>query len=316
MKYTDISGHKVSSMSLGTVQLGMNYGIANHNGKPDQQKSFSMLKEALEHGITSLDTARGYGDSENVLGSFFKEGGYKGELPFLTTKFFTTVPSGSPDAMVEKEIIESVETSLSYLKVKKVNCILMHRAEDMTKHGNIVPKTLEGLIKRGYTDIVGTSVYFPHEVATMLENDLYQAIQIPMSLFDQKLIHQGYMKRLEEKHIGVFVRSVFLQGLFFLDPDSMGDPDLAQHAGPHLRKLRTLAERSGMSVAQFAISFIRDIPGVTSLVLGADTPEQVRENIALLDGPAIGEAELHEAFTVFSNVDLEAIMTVLRRPKA
>ncbi len=316
MKYTEIGRAKVSNMSLGTVQLGMNYGIANTGGKPDQQKSFSMLREALEHGITSLDTARGYGDSEKVLGGFFEEGSYKGEFPFLTTKFFTTVPVGSSDAIVEKEIIESVETSLSLLKVKKVNCILMHRPEDMTKHGDIVPKTLKSLINRGYTDIVGASIYFPEEVETMLQNDLYQAIQIPMSLFDQKLIHQGYLRRLHEKNIGVFVRSVFLQGLFFLDPDNMGDPDLARYAAPHLKTLRRLAERSGMSVAQFAISFIRDIPGVTSLVLGADTPEQVRENIALLDGPAIGEAERNEALKAFSDVDLEGIMTVLRRPKA
>lgn len=315
MKYTELAGQKVSNMSLGTVQLGLNYGIANRYGKPDKQKSYSLLNEALKNGITSLDTARGYGDSEQVIGSFFKQSDLKGKIPFITTKCFTTVPAGSPDAVVEKEIIDSVETSLTNLGLNKVNCILLHRPDDMIKHGSIVPKTLERLIKRGYTDITGASIYQPEEVETMLQNDLYGAIQIPMSLFDQKLLHGGYLKRLKERGIGVFVRSVFLQGLFFLNPDQIDNPDLKVHAAPHLKTLRKLAEKADMSLAQFAISFIRDLPGVTSLVLGAETPEQVKENIALIDGPVIDDELRNVAYHSFSDVNLKAIMSVLSGPK-
>lgn len=315
MKYTEVAGKKISNMSLGTVQLGMNYGIANDAGKPDRTKSFNMLSAALESGITSLDTARGYGESEDVLGAFFKSGMYQGETPFLTTKFMTTVPVGSPDAVVEKEIITSIEASLSKLGVSKVDCILMHRGEDMTKHGDIVPKTLESLVKKGYTSVVGASIYTSDEVETMLQNDLYQAIQVPMSLFDQKLIHGGYIERLNQKNICVFVRSVFLQGLFFLDPEKITDPDLQKYAGPYLRSLREMAQHENMSIAQFAVSFIRDVPGVTSLVLGADTPDQVKEDIVLLDGSQISEKTRSEAADLFKAVDFEAIMTVLRRPK-
>lgn len=314
MKYTKIAGKELSSMSLGTVQLGLNYGIANKDGKPDRQKSFAMLNAALENGVTSLDTARGYGDSEQVLGSFFKQ--YNADLPFITTKFYTTVPSGSGDAAVEKEIVESIESSLERLGVKKVNCVLMHRAEDMTKHGSIVSKTLEKLIKKGYTDIAGASVYYPEEVDEMLKNELYQAIQIPMNLFDQKLIQNGHLEKLRKREICVFVRSIFLQGLFFLDPSRMNIPELETYAAPHIRTLRRLAERADMSIAQFAVSFVRDLPGVTSLVLGADTPEQVLEDIGLADGPPIGESVYREALQAFSDVEFEKIMDVLRRPKA
>lgn len=315
MKYTTIAGKKLSNMSLGTVQLGMNYGIANDAGKPELSKSFDMLSAALESGITSLDTARGYGDAEDVLGQYFKSGRYTGEMPFLTTKFSTNLPAGTPAAEVEKAIFTSVETSLEKLGVKKVNCILLHAADDMTKHGDIVPKTLEKLTAKGYTDICGVSIYFPNEVETMLQNDVYQAIQVPMSLFDQKLIHGGYIQRLADKKACVFVRSVFLQGLFFLDPEKITDPDLIKYAAPHIRQLREFCQHEGMSIAQFAISFIRDVPGVTSLVLGSDTPAQVKENIALLDGPAISEGTRAKAAEIFQTVDLDSIMTVLRRPK-
>lgn len=68
-----INGKSVSKMTLGTVQLGLNYGIANTHGQPDEKKSNDMLLSAIENGITSFDTARGYGTSEDVLGNFFRK---------------------------------------------------------------------------------------------------------------------------------------------------------------------------------------------------------------------------------------------------
>ena len=71
MKYTDIGSKKVSKMSLGTVQFGLHYGIANDVGKPPEEQSYEMLKAALDNGVTSIDTAHAYGDSEDIIGRFF-----------------------------------------------------------------------------------------------------------------------------------------------------------------------------------------------------------------------------------------------------
>lgn len=57
--------------------------ISPTRGQPDLAQSFSMLAAALDGGVSSLDTARAYGDAEDVLGAFFRE--YTGEKPFLTT---------------------------------------------------------------------------------------------------------------------------------------------------------------------------------------------------------------------------------------
>ena len=117
MKYTEIAGKKLSAMSLGTVQLGMNYGIANTNGQPEEKQSFEMLSTALANGITSIDTARAYGTSENVLGKFFKQ--YKGDLPFITTKIIGI--EGLPANEIEKKAFEVAETSLQTLGVDTVD---------------------------------------------------------------------------------------------------------------------------------------------------------------------------------------------------
>ncbi|MBE7009950.1 MAG: aldo/keto reductase [Ruminococcaceae bacterium] len=315
MKHITVNGKPLSQMSLGTVQLGMNYGIANDQGQPDTAQSTAMLNCALKNGITSLDTARGYGTSEDVLGNFFKENPQE-NMPFITSKLRVENPYASAKE-IEAEMYTSVETSLKKLGINKLDCLLLHRGPGYTlaDYGDAVRNTFARLIKDGYTDMVGASVYDPEEVDEMLLHDIYTATQVPMSLFDQKLITGGYTDRLKEKNIVVFVRSVFLQGVFFLDPDKMTDPLLVEYAKPYILKLREFCDRTGMSVAEFAISFMRDVPGVTSLVLGADTEEQVLQNIAYMNAPTLSADMRREVTEAFSNVDIPKIMEVLCRPK-
>lgn len=311
MKYTEIANKKVSEMSLGTVQLGMDYGIANKNGKPQEKSCFDMLSTALANGITSIDTARAYGTSEEVLGRFFKQ--YKGEMPFITTKIIGI--EGLPAEEIEAKTFSLAETSLEKLGVKKVNCIMLHRGSNLFENGDIVAKAMENLIKKGYTDTVGVSVYGSEELEKMFEYDVYTATQIPMSIFDQRLIASGMTDKLYERRITTFVRSVFLQGLFFLEPDTITDPILLEHAVPKIKLLRECAERENMSVAQLAIAYMRDIKGVTSLVLGADTAEQVKMNADYFNTKAISEETNIIIKKAFADVDIPAIMTVLSRPK-
>jgi len=315
MKYTDLAGRKLSNMTLGTVQLGMDYGIANTTGKPDTETSFKILDNALCNGVTSIDTAHDYGESEEVLGKYFTDRNIHTDLPFITTKLMTTLPAGTKSREIEREIIETVETSLQRMHLNKVDCIMLHRSADMTQHGPVVSRTLNSLIHKGIADYAGVSVYYPEEIDTMLDDDIYQAVQLPINLFDLKMIRTGKIKELAKRNITVFARSIFLQGLFFLDPEKMTDPDLMKYAKPYILKLRDFADRQDMSLPQFAVSFIRDIPGISSLVLGAEQPQQVLDDIGLLNAPMLSESIREEAEKTFSDVDFEAIMKVLRRPK-
>ncbi|MBQ7715189.1 MAG: aldo/keto reductase [Clostridia bacterium] len=311
MKYTDVAGKKLSSMSLGTVQLGMNYGIANKTGQPNEEKSFSMLRTALESGITSIDTARAYGTSEEVIGRFLKT--WEGEVPYITTKVVDI--TGDNELEIERSIISCLEESLDTLGINKVNNVLLHDQEPLFENGKLVARAMEKLVKLGYTDKVGASVYKAEELEKMLEYDVYTSTQAPMSIFDQRLISSGMTDRLAERGITVFVRSVFLQGLFFLDPDMITDPTLIEHAVPKIRLLRECAEKEEMSIAELAISFMRDVNGVTSLVLGADNPDQVRANAAYFDVKPLSEETFELIKRSFVGVDVPAIMKALSRPR-
>lgn len=302
---------KISAMTLGTVQLGMNYGIANQDGKPDEEKSFSILRTALENGVTSLDTARAYGDSELVIGRFLKQ--WQGEVPAIITKVRKL--QGETPKELEQFVTESVEQSLDRLGVNKLDAVMLHGAQDPIIHGKACADAMKALLDHGYTDKVGVSVYTAEDIEGMLPYDIFSVTQVPMSIFDQRLIADGSIAKLQERDYTVFVRSVFLQGLFFLDPDKIDDPILVEHAVPKIRLLRQIAEANNMTVAQLAIAFMRDCGGTTSLVLGADTPEQVKSNVAYFDTPVLNEAVMEQLRREFANVDIPEIMKVLTRPK-
>lgn len=301
----------VSPMILGTVQLGMNYGIANNAGKPDEEKSFSILRAALSGGVNYLDTARAYGNSEEVIGRFLRT--WDGPMPGIVTK----IPKlqGDSPRDLEKFVTESMEKSLAALGVSKVDAVMLHGAEDPAIHGKACSDAMKALIDHGYTNQVGVSVYTSENIQSMMAHDVFSLTQVPMSVFDQRLIAGGWIDRLNQRNYTVFVRSVFLQGLFFLDPDTVTDPILLKHAAPKLRVLREIAGEKNITVAQLAIAFIRDYPGITSLVLGADNPEQVQNNITCFNTAALDENTVERLCREFAGVDIPAIMQVLSRPK-
>ncbi|MBQ1255023.1 MAG: aldo/keto reductase, partial [Clostridia bacterium] len=177
MKQISVCGKSLSAMTIGTVQLGMNYGIANNAGKPDEEKSFSMLRAAFENGVTSLDTARGYGTSEEVIGAFLKT--WEGPRPFITTKIRAFK---NPDGDFEAHAIASIEDSLQRLGVEKVDCILLHSPDDMFQQGEKAARALEKIMKMGYTDQIGVSVYTREDVEEMLRYPQFTATQVPMSI--------------------------------------------------------------------------------------------------------------------------------------
>ena len=65
--------YDLSKITLGTVQLGMNYGINNTDGKPSEETANQVLSTAIQGGITTFDTSSDYGTSESLVGNYFKQ---------------------------------------------------------------------------------------------------------------------------------------------------------------------------------------------------------------------------------------------------
>ena len=192
---------------------------------------------------------------------------------------------------------------------------MLHGAKDPIIHGQACADAVKALIDHGYTDRVGVSVYNAEDIEGMLPYEIFSVTQVPMSIFDQRLINGGYIEKLANRRYTTFVRSVFLQGLFFLDPEKITDEILLRHALPGIIKIRELSEKEGMTIEELAIAFLRDYPGVTSLVLGSDNALQVKANIRSFNTHPLSEETVSILKTTFADVNIPEIMKVLSRPK-
>ena len=300
MQYIDFNGHKISKITLGTVQLGMNYGINNQGGQPDTETAGEILSAAIEGGITSFDTSSDYGTSEKVLGDYF---GKKVAKPLIVTKFGV---GGHDDPLIEKEvektIREQVENSLLRLKYDKLPLLLSHNGNDIECYGKTLIKILKKLKDEKLVDKVGSSLNYFSQIDKVLANDIFEAVQLPLNMMDVKNATGDGIEKLYKSGVAVFIRSVFLQGLFFRDPETLPQGVL-QNAKEPLKKMRKIAEDEGILITELAIAYIRDIQGVTSLVMGAEKPEQVKENISLINCKPLSENVRDKITATFKNVD-------------
>ena len=313
MEYSKINELKLSQITLGTVQLGIDYGIANKSGKPSVDCAFDILETAINGGINSFDTANIYGDSEEILGKYFSSSRNELKAPYISTKFKIEPEKGTDKNSIEKQIYDFAENSLSKLKINKIPLYMLHSAEDMWLYGDAVRQTLAKLKNEGLIEKAGVSVYEVSEAERMLNDGLYEAIQIPMNIFDLRMAHSGVLEKLKNSDTLIFVRSVFLQGLFFLNPDTL--PEGFKSARKYLEKLNTISKEADISIAQLAISYIRDLDGVSSLVLGAETPDQIKDSINLINSPKISKEVAAIIDEMSREVPIDVIMQEIRRKK-
>lgn len=306
MEYTTIANMHISQLTLGTAQLGFNYGVANRNGKPDRRESIKILNIAASHGINCFDTAPSYGDSEEIIGSFIFSCLDFSEPPIIVTKLTSINLTGNVTFdSIYYLVRDRVIKSIAQLQLEKIPIYLLHRASDIDIYDGFIIESLLRLKNEGLLGLVGVSVYSPEEVEHALESKGLEAIQVPINIFDHRLIRRGLLEQLKEKNFIVFARSVFLQGLFFLDPDKL--PPGLEHAREHLRRLRELSYVREISIAKLALTFVRDLPGITSVITGAETPNQVEENIDLMKSPPLPSELREEITSIFSNLPLELI---------
>jgi aryl-alcohol dehydrogenase-like predicted oxidoreductase len=301
----------ISKITLGTVQLGLKYGMANKTGKPSLKTAHEMIDTALSGGINCFDTSHEYGDSEEVLGSYFSMPVNKQKDHVFVTKFKLDKLGDSEGGLVEKTAYDFASESMKKLGIDKIPVLMLHNSNDLVRFGDLVPNALSKLKKDGLIDHAGVSVYHVSEAEEMLRNDIYDAIQLPMNLFDQRFITSGMLDKMHKKDITVFVRSVFLQGMFFMDPDAI--PENLMFASGYVRELREMSLDENVGIPEVAFSFIRDLEGVSSVVLGAETPLQVHENTKLINCPLLSPKIREKVGIMFGDVPIEKIMTEIRK---
>ena len=111
------AGSVYSELTLGTAQLGMKYGIANRVGNPSRSAAVGLARQAIIHGVMHLDTARGYEESESVLGEALQDPW--GARATVVTKLdpLTALSSTAEATIVCAAVDRSVATSCCELRL-------------------------------------------------------------------------------------------------------------------------------------------------------------------------------------------------------
>ena len=252
---------KFSRLLLGTVQFGLDYGIANTNGKPSFDRVKAILKTALDNGITSLDTAAAYGDSEEVLGKALSELGIADRMTIVSK-----VPPIPGDQDPLAFITASAENSLRRLRLPVLPLLLFHNELDWRWHNE-----METLVGKGMIKAAGVSL---DSLACAATADEASYIQLPCNVFDHR-----FDEKIKQHSTGhIFSRSVYLQGLAVMPKEKIPFPELLS--------FREKLESFGMPMQELCMRYLLSFPGSVSVLTGVDTPEQLQENCRMAEaGP-------------------------------
>ncbi|MBT2228832.1 aldo/keto reductase [Nonomuraea sp. NEAU-A123] len=291
-----------SGLLLPAVSLGLwhNFG----GGKPlDSQRA--ILHKALDLGITHFDIADRYGPplgaAESTFGTIFRQDlrGHRDEI-VVTTKGSNPMwdgPYGKGNS--RKHLLATLDRSLDRLGLDFVDIFYLHRDDDTTPLEEQV-STLDHMVRTGRVLYVGVSNFSPERTAeaARLLRDLGTPLVVHQPVYSmiKRGIEESLLGVLEREGMGCVVYSPLAQGLLTdrylngIPADSRAAEGrflTADRVTPEVltfvRALGDLAAARGQSVAQLALAWALRDPRITSVLVGASSPEQLAANVAAVD---------------------------------
>jgi aryl-alcohol dehydrogenase-like predicted oxidoreductase len=244
-------------LSLGTAQIGLDYGLTNKNGQIQTAEAAELLQEACAIGIRHLDTAKSYGRAEEILG----------EIGTDSFKVFTKIPPilghSDPIAFIES----CVSDSLVKLKLEKLHGVLFHDSADLAgESGRANFGAAIAMKSQGLVENIGVSIYDPSELDHINDWSGLDVVQAPFNLFDQRLAASGWLDELSRAGLEVQARSVFLQGALLVTPHSL--PRKLIRWASLFDELWTWQKLQGLTPLQSALSFVGSDERISRIVIG------------------------------------------------
>jgi aryl-alcohol dehydrogenase-like predicted oxidoreductase len=253
-------------LALGTAQFGLAYGIANPQPQISFTESQAIIAYAHQQGMNVIDTAIGYGNSEERLG----------EMGVQSWKIISKLPEIPATENVQAWIYQSVKASLEKLKVQSLYGLLLHRPSQLLgDKGTAIYATLQQLKSDGLVEKIGVSIYQPSELDDLLAIGKMDLIQSPLSVLDRRLITSGWLERLADQGIEIHARSVFLQGILLMSTDER--PKKFDRWSNLWGNYQKWLQDTGMSPLQACLAYVSSIPQVQQVVVGVNGLNHIKE---------------------------------------
>ena len=290
-----------SGVLLPKISLGFWH---NFGADAPYERSRAITRYAFDHGITHFDLANNYGvpygSAELTMGRLMADdfAPYRDELFISTKAGFDMWPGVYGEWGSRKYLMASLDQSLRRMKLDYVDLFYSHRYDPNTP----IEETLQALVdvvRQGKALYVGISNWplepLRQAVTYLRERDVPLLIyQGRLSMLSREPIEEGILDFCREQGIGFIAYSPLAQGLL-TDRYLNGIPEDSRMAKEHflkserrtpefldyLRNLQTQAQAQGRSIAQHALSWVLDQPGVTSVIVGASSVDQLANNLQL-----------------------------------
>jgi aryl-alcohol dehydrogenase-like predicted oxidoreductase len=262
----------IQKLCIGTAQFGMHYGRFNQHGQvsvEDVQKIFHL---AEENGISFIDTAHAYGNSEEVIGKYAKKEAF--QIISKTAIIANDTVTADDVVIVDKKIKQSYER----LQVKRLYGLLVHHAQDLLKPGGErLYELLATYKQQNLVHKIGVSVYEAKEIEQIISKFPIDLVQVPVNIFDQRLVKNGMLTKLKQMGIEIHARSIFLQGLLLqdfrtLDPFFQPIINLANEYDAFLKI-------HGVTKIQAAYQFVKQLKEIDRIIIGIENYSQFQQVI-------------------------------------
>jgi aryl-alcohol dehydrogenase-like predicted oxidoreductase len=299
------SGLRVSRLALGTMTFGTDWGWG-----ADQATARGLFDQYLAAGGNFIDTADLYtgGNSERWLGEFIAEAGVRDKVVLATKFSFNGAGDPNTGGNGRKHIMAAVEGSLKRLGTDYIDLYLLHAWDQVTPPEEVM-RTLDDLVRAGKIRHAGLSdvpAWYAARAQTLAEWRGWEplcALQMEYSLVERGL--EDEFVPLGTRHgMGIMVWSPLASGLLSgkyrpsqggASGEGAGRLDTLKGSGnPGFEKfsernwgivaeLEKVAGELGRGMAQVAVNWVANRPGIASVILGATKTSQLADNLGALD---------------------------------
>ena len=303
-----------AKLVLGTAQLGQVYGAANRVGLPSEANAIALVRAALAGGVRTIDTARAYGESERRIGLAL-EGAASVEI---VTKLdpLRSLPVDAKPETAAAAARQSLAASRRALGRYRLDTVLLHVPSHRRDWGGGVWRVLLQERDDGKIGTLGVSVQNPSEAIASLQDRDILHLQLPLSPADRRWSAPEFIKaRRSRDDVTIHVRSVLLQGLLAGTPDAhwpvFGGWSPARLVG----ELGSLARNLGRTdVVDLCLAWVRAQDWIDGVVVGMETQEQLRSNLAHFEQPPLSTDECARLAAPLADIP-EALVDPPRWPK-
>lgn len=289
------TGLRVSVLSLGTVELGIDYGIAAPGafGRPERLQAQAILERAQRAGINLFDTAPAYGDSESLLGEVL---GSDHSCLIATKVGVPRDDSGRP--LRGKALWQAVRSSLEHssqaLRRKILDIVQIHNATvDVVQDGQLIEALLEAK-SEGRVRFVGASVYSETEALAAIATGCLDVLQIAYNLLDQRMADRAF-ETAQRAGVGLLVRSALLKGALTDKARWLPEELIALRQAAEQAK-DALAEGSWSKLPEVAVRFCLSAGPVATVLVGARSLEELEQALTAERAGSLPPAKLQVAY--------------------